>query len=91
MKITFHLLAPFCTWIDTKTLELEFQEGETLGQIIDRWVEAHPHFKQIFAQKNAYKDNHLYALYMCNWKFYKSDHKPENGQVYTMMSTMIGG
>ena len=91
MKITFRLLPPFTRWAGTDKLELQFEPGETLGQIADKWMDANPDKKEVFTKFNAYIDGHLYAMYMRDHIFYKEDYTPEDDMLFTMMSTMIGG
>ena len=91
MKITFRLLPPFTRWASTDTVELQFEPGETLGQIADKWMDANPDKKEVFTKFNAYIDGHLYAMYMRDHIFYKEDYTPEDDMLFTMMSTMIGG
>jgi len=91
MKVTFKFLYPFNGWAGAEMLDLEFQPGETLGEITNKWLDANPELKENFVKHNAYKENRLYAHYMCDSKFYKAPHVPEDGQLYTVMSTMMGG
>lgn len=91
MTITFRLLPPFTRWAGTDKLELRFEPGDSLGRIADKWMDDNPDKKEVFAKYNAYIDGHLYAMYMCDHVFYKEDFTPEDGMVFTMMSTMIGG